>query len=210
MNPDRPVTGSLILLDANVLYPINVCDFILTASSLQLLARPIISAEILDEAFRNITANRPDLEPARLERRFKAVRTATDGHDRTGPHRFADNSMINTKDRHVLAAALHHDVDYIITNDVRLTTEITALARPPHPPPRTTRRDLTGPADRRAHRRVTRRGHRRNHRDRRPTTEPHPDRPRSSRRVNQNTPRDWHARPGRVTPYPTATGNRSL
>ena len=126
MNPDRPVTGSLILLDANVLYPINVCDFILTASSLQLLARPIISAEILDEALRNITANRPDLEPARLERRFKAVRTATDGHDRTGPHRFADNSMINTKDRHVLAAALHHDVDYIITNDVRLTTEITA------------------------------------------------------------------------------------
>ena len=126
MNPDRPVTGSLILLDANVLYPINVCDFILTASSLQLLARPIISAEILDEALRNITANRPDLEPARIERRFNAVRTATDGHARTGPDRFADSSMINTKDRHVLAAALHHDVDYIVTNDAQLTTEITA------------------------------------------------------------------------------------
>lgn len=126
MNLDHPVTGSLILLDANVLYPINICDFILTASSLQLLARPIISSEILDEALRNITADRPDLEPARVERRFDAVRTATDGHDRTGPYRFADNSMINTKDRHVLATALHHDVDYVITNDGRLTAEISA------------------------------------------------------------------------------------
>jgi len=127
MNLDHPVTGSLILLDANVLYPINICDFILTASSLQLLARPIISSEILDEALRNITTDRPDLEPARVERRFDAVRTATDGHDRTGPYRFADNSMINTKDRHVLATALHHDVDYVIvTNDGGLTVKISA------------------------------------------------------------------------------------
>lgn len=65
MNPSRPVAGSLVLLDANVLYPISICDFILTASSHQLLARPTVSAEILDEATRNITADRPDLEPAR-------------------------------------------------------------------------------------------------------------------------------------------------
>ena len=31
------------LLDANVLYPISICDLILTASSLQLLARPIVA-----------------------------------------------------------------------------------------------------------------------------------------------------------------------
>lgn len=64
MNRNRPVKGSLVLLDANVLYPISICDFILTSSSHQLLARPIVSAEILDEATRNITADRPDLEPA--------------------------------------------------------------------------------------------------------------------------------------------------
>jgi predicted nucleic acid-binding protein len=126
MNVNRPVAGSLVLLDANVLYPINVCDFILTASSLQLLARPIVSAEILDEATRNITADRPDLEPSRIERRFNAVRSATDGHDQPVARRFADNSMINTKDRHVLAAALHHEVDYIVTNDAGLRAEITA------------------------------------------------------------------------------------
>lgn len=49
MNLLRPVVGSLVLLDANVLYPISVCDFILTASSHQLIARPVLSAEILDE-----------------------------------------------------------------------------------------------------------------------------------------------------------------
>ena len=126
MNRDSPITGSLVLLDANVLYPINVCDFILTASSHQLLARPIVSIEILDEATRNIAADRPDLEPARIERRFTAVRAATDGHDQPIKRRFADTSIINPKDRHVMAAALHHGVDYIVTNDNHLQTEITA------------------------------------------------------------------------------------
>ncbi len=125
MDVNRPVSGSLVLLDANVLYPISVCDFILTASSHQLLARPVVSAEILDEATRNVTADRPDLEPARIERRFNAVRAATDGHDQPVTRRFADPSIINPEDRHVLAAALHHDVDYIITNDARLRAEIT-------------------------------------------------------------------------------------
>ena len=125
MNVSRPVAGSLVLLDANVLYPISVCDFILTASSHHLLARPIVSAEILDEAARNITADRPDLEPARIERRFNAVRAATDGHDQPVTRRVADTSIINTKDRHVLAAALQHDVDYIVTNDTPLRDEIT-------------------------------------------------------------------------------------
>ncbi len=66
-----------------MLYPISVCDFILTASSHQL-------------------------------------------HDQPVTRRFVDTSIINTKDRHVLVAALHHDVDYIITNDTRLRAEITA------------------------------------------------------------------------------------
>ena len=34
-----------------------------------------------DEAQGNITTDRPDLEHSRIERRFNAVRQATDGHD---------------------------------------------------------------------------------------------------------------------------------
>jgi hypothetical protein len=33
---------------------------------------------------------------------------------------------VNAKDRHVLKAAIHHDVDFIVTNDSRLQREITA------------------------------------------------------------------------------------
>jgi rRNA-processing protein FCF1 len=120
------MTRAVVVLDANVLYPIRVCDFILTASSLQLLARPIVTAEIIDEAQRNITADRPDLGRAKIERRFNAVRAVTDGHDQPVPGRHRDMSIINDKDRHVLAAALHHNAHYIITNDTRLRTEITA------------------------------------------------------------------------------------
>jgi len=110
----------------HVLYPIGVCNFILTASSHQLIAQPVVSGEILDEATRNIISNRPDLEPERIERRFNALRVSTDGHDQPVPDGSADTSIINPKDRHVLAAALHHNVDYIVTNDARLRSEISA------------------------------------------------------------------------------------
>ena len=74
-------TGSLLVLDADVLYPIRVCEFILTASSLRLLARPVVSAQVIAEAQRNIVADRPDLTPEQVRRRFGNVRLATDGHD---------------------------------------------------------------------------------------------------------------------------------
>ena len=54
------------------------------------------------------------------------MRAATDGHDQPINRRFADTSIINPKDRHVMAAALHHGVDYIVTNDTHLQAEITA------------------------------------------------------------------------------------
>ena len=47
----------LLLLDADVLYPIRICDFILTAASLDMLHRPIVSDTILDEAAHNIVAD---------------------------------------------------------------------------------------------------------------------------------------------------------
>jgi PIN domain len=131
MTSSRPISGSFVLLDANVLYPVRVCDFILTASSLDLLGRPVVSAEILDEAHRNILTDRPDLEPGRIDRRFNAVRAATDGHDRPTAKRFVDRTIVNQKDRHVVAAALQNEVDLIITDDVRLRAEITTwLSRP--------------------------------------------------------------------------------
>ena len=116
--------GRLVLLDANVLYPITECDFLLTASSLQLIARPIVTAVIIDEAMRNVRADRPDLDIGRIGKRFDAIRLVTDGHDDPPAARFADDALINMKDRHVLAAALHHRVAVIITHDLGLRAEI--------------------------------------------------------------------------------------
>ena len=126
MTESKPVSGALRLLDADVLYPIRVCDFILTAASLKLIARPVVSAMILQEAARNVRADRPDPEStAPITRRFDAVRTVVDGFDQPIPKRFIDASIVNPKDQHVLAAALHHGADFVVTNDARLRREIT-------------------------------------------------------------------------------------
>ena len=119
-------TGSLVLLDADVLYPIRVCDFILTASSLRLLARPVVSEEVLAEAQRNVVADRPHLGQQQIERRFQNVRVATDGHDQAIDELLDNESIVNQKDRHVLRAAVQHGVDFVVTNDSRLRREITA------------------------------------------------------------------------------------
>ena len=123
---DAPrVSGALVLLDADILYPIRVCDFVLTAASLKLIDRPVVSGEILDEAYRNVRADRPDLDQARIDRRFDHVRAAVDGHDQPIPVHHFDISIVNPKDRHVLAAALHHGAELVVTNDARLRREIT-------------------------------------------------------------------------------------
>jgi hypothetical protein len=120
----QPIRRLLLLLDADVLYPIRICDFILTAASLDMLQRPIVSDTILDEASRNIVADRPDLTASQLERRFAAVRRSTYGHSMAVPSRFLDDALINDKDRHVVAAARFHSVDVIVSNDRRLRREV--------------------------------------------------------------------------------------
>jgi hypothetical protein len=126
---DSPAVRRLrLLLDADVLYPIRICDFILTAASLDRLQRPIVSDAILDEASRNIVADRSDLTASQLERRFAAVRRSTDGHTMAVPSRFHDDALINEKDRHVVAAARFHNVDVVVSNDKRLRREVNEWA----------------------------------------------------------------------------------
>ena len=117
-----------MLLDADVLFPIRICDFILTASTNGLFQRPIVSELILAEAIRNVTADLPDLDEARVQRRFANVRVATDGHGIAVPRRFVDEEIVNEKDRHVVAAAIFHSVDFVVTNDRRLRREVTSWA----------------------------------------------------------------------------------
>ena len=122
------VRGARLLLDADVLFPIRICDFILTASTNGLFQRPIVSELILAEAIRNVIADLPDLDEARVQRRFANVRVATDGHGIVVPRRFVDEVIVNEKDRHVVAAAIFQSVDFVVTNDRRLRREVTSWA----------------------------------------------------------------------------------
>lgn len=52
------------------------------------------------------------------------MRVATDGHDQTIGELLDNESIVNQKDRHVLRAAIHHGVDFVVSNDSRLRQEI--------------------------------------------------------------------------------------
>ena len=131
------VIGGVAILDANIVYPIKLTDFFLTAASLGLL-RPLVSPAIVAEARRHIIKDNPDLAPAKIDRRFKAVVTATPGSEQTQDE-LTDplaHTIVNAKDHHVLAAALHHDAGFVITSDKNLVKEINEWRRQtsmPHP-----------------------------------------------------------------------------
>ena len=112
-----PVRGARLLLDADVLFPIRICDFILTASTNGLFQRPIVSELILAEAIRNVIADLPDLDEARVQRRFANVRVATDGHGIVVQRRFVDEVIVNEKDRHVVAAAIFNSVAFVVMTE---------------------------------------------------------------------------------------------
>ena len=136
MSTPRLAVGALILFDTDILYPVRLCDFFLTAGTVGLIAKPIVSDGILIEAQRNVTADRADLGEDRIKGRFDAVRTATSGAGDPISKRYFNTTIVNEKDRHVLAAARFHSVDFVVTNDARLRREVshwTSEQLRPHP-----------------------------------------------------------------------------
>lgn len=57
----------VVVYDANVLYPSTLRD-VLIRVGLMRLVQPKWTEQILDEVFRNLRVNRPDLDPERLDR----------------------------------------------------------------------------------------------------------------------------------------------
>ncbi len=116
---------AVVVLDANVLVPIVACDFLLTTFDLQLF-EPIISSTVLDEVERNLIEDFPHLDPAGLVRRVAHLRASL--ADQTIETGVLDGvpDTINTKDRHVIAAALAAEATVVVTNDNALRSEIAA------------------------------------------------------------------------------------
>ncbi|MBF9337566.1 PIN domain-containing protein [Microbacterium lacticum] len=108
-----------VVYDANVLYPSTLRD-VLIRVGLGRLAYPKWTERILDEVFRNLRANRPDLDPARLDRTRGLMNDAIRDVTVTGYEHLIDRlDLPDPDDRHVLAAAIHAEAQVIVTRNLR-------------------------------------------------------------------------------------------
>lgn len=109
----------VVVYDANVLYPSSMRD-VLIRVGLARLVQPKWTEQILDEVFRNLRANRPDLDPARLDRTRELMNASLRDVTVTGyEHRVVELALPDPDDRHVLAAAIHADAQLIVTKNLR-------------------------------------------------------------------------------------------
>jgi predicted nucleic acid-binding protein len=105
------------LLDANVLYPVWLRDALLSVAETEVF-QVRWSEQILREAARNIKANRPDLDPAIIDRGFDDARQSFDDAMVTGYQALVPVMSNHSKDRHVLAAAIVGRADVIVTQNL--------------------------------------------------------------------------------------------
>lgn len=109
----------VVVYDANVLYPSTLRD-VLIRVGLARLVQPKWTEQILDEVFRNLRANRPDLDPARLDRTRRLMNDAIRDVTVAGHEQLIDQlDLPDPDDRHVLAAAIHADAQVILTHNLR-------------------------------------------------------------------------------------------
>src|SRR5262245_38048692 len=107
--PDVP----LVVCDANVFYSIVTTDLIWSLGVNELI-RPRWTQRIHEEWIRNLRANRPDLDLAKIEHPRQQMDAAIDdclieGYEVLIPQL----SLPDPEDRHVLAAALHTQASVI-------------------------------------------------------------------------------------------------
>ncbi len=108
-----------VLLDACVLYPAALRDFLLQLVEAEVF-RGHMTRTILDECFRSVLRKRPDLDPDKLRKTRDAIEGAfadlmIEGHE----HLIAGLALPDPDDRHVLAAAIHEGVPVIVTFNLR-------------------------------------------------------------------------------------------
>lgn len=105
----------IAVLDANVLYPAPLRDFLLRLAQTDLFS-PRWSSEIHHEWTRNLLKNRPDLKAVQLERTCHAMDSAFAEANVMGyKNLLAELELPDKDDRHVLAVAIKSAADTIIT-----------------------------------------------------------------------------------------------
>lgn len=111
------VSGRVVVVDANVLYSIELTDLLLTFAAHRLV-RVHWSPTILDEVSRNL-AKRADLSPDAIAYRIDRMNRAVPGALDEPPEALIAAMPVNEHDRHVLALAVHVEADTIVTFNLR-------------------------------------------------------------------------------------------
>ena len=110
----RPVA----VLDANVLYPARLRDLFLRLAIAGLFAARW-TEQILDECFASLTADRPDLTAAQLDRTRHLMGVALPDAGIEGYEGLVEQiELPDPDDRHVLAAAIAGEADHLVTWNV--------------------------------------------------------------------------------------------
>lgn len=109
----------VVIYDACVLYPAPLRDLLIRVARTGVV-RARWSNLILDECFRNILANRPDLPPEALERTRELMNKAVADSLVTGFEHLVDGlDLPDPDDRHVLAAAVRAGAQAIVTANLK-------------------------------------------------------------------------------------------
>jgi len=106
------------VLDANVLFPASLRDFLLRLAYAKIFV-PFWSDKIRDEWTRSLLEKYPDLKPEKLERTcremdFSFPKGVICGYDSL----ISGLQLPDPDDRHVLAAAIYVKANYIVTHNL--------------------------------------------------------------------------------------------
>jgi hypothetical protein len=112
-------TGKVVILDANVLYPASLRSFLLYLAYNKIF-QPKWTSQINDEWQRSLSCKLPDLTVEKLQRTTDAMNKAFPDALVTDFESIIDSlALPDTRDRHVLAAAIKAGGDYIITHNTK-------------------------------------------------------------------------------------------
>lgn len=108
-----------VVYDACVLYPSITRDLLIRVA-IERMVRAHWSAEILDEVFRNLIGDRPDLDPNALLRTRQLMEAALPAAMITDYQPLlAGLDLPDPDDRHVLAVAITANAQLIVTDNLR-------------------------------------------------------------------------------------------
>jgi predicted nucleic acid-binding protein len=110
---------SIVIYDANVLYPNSLRDLLIRIAQAGLVQAKWTD-QILDETFRNLEENRPDLDPLKLKRTRELMNRAIRDVLVTGYEPLIEIlELPDADDRHVLAAAIKANAGLIVTENTK-------------------------------------------------------------------------------------------